>query len=203
MVSTMSIPSHYALLLWLLVVAISLITGVNTDNVVYVTSTVDASTTVQATPTAPSPASYTSFDGFKETVLRVSNEYRRSHDANPLVWNETLVKYARDWAEACIWKHSVRYSVSASSMRFSNSTMSSTVPMVKISPLVTPMPLRLSMRGAMKGDSIISKSRRASQSKPVTSHNWCGNRRPKWDALRSTVDIHTIRREEIVTMRAT
>jgi len=103
----LSTTTHYASLLWLLGVVISLTIGVEIDNV-YVTSTVDASTTVLATPSAPSAASYTSFDDFKRTVLQVSNDYRRSHDANPLVWNETLVKYARNWAEACLWKHSVR-----------------------------------------------------------------------------------------------
>jgi uncharacterized protein YkwD len=102
----MATTPHSAFL-WLLVL-ISLVGIVKADNVVYVTSTLDASTIVLATPTAPSPASYTSFDDFKKTVLQVSNDYRRSHDANPLVWNETLVKYAQNWAEACLWKHSVR-----------------------------------------------------------------------------------------------
>ncbi|KAJ5115323.1 hypothetical protein NUU61_001082 [Penicillium alfredii] len=76
--------------------------------VVTVEQTADAATTstVWATPTIPSPASYTSLDDFKDTVLQVSNDYRNAHDASPLVWNETLVEYSRDWAEACIWKHS-------------------------------------------------------------------------------------------------
>ncbi|KAJ5963937.1 uncharacterized protein N7479_003813 [Penicillium vulpinum] len=58
------------------------------------------------TPTAPLPPSYTSFDQFKDDMLKVTNEYRANHDADPLRWNETLADYSRKWAEACIWKHS-------------------------------------------------------------------------------------------------
>ncbi|KAJ5280594.1 hypothetical protein N7478_005966 [Penicillium angulare] len=54
----------------------------------------------------PTPASYTSAPVFEDTVLQVSNGYRDAHEATGLVWNETLTKYARDWAETCIWKHS-------------------------------------------------------------------------------------------------
>ncbi|KAJ6028770.1 hypothetical protein N7540_004346 [Penicillium herquei] len=63
-------------------------------------------TTVKASLTVPSPASYTSPTDFEDTVLKVSNEYRDDHDAESLVWNETLTEYARKWAEGCIWKHS-------------------------------------------------------------------------------------------------
>lgn len=75
--------------------------------IVTVKTTVEAAKTVYETPTIPSPASYTSLSDFKETVLQVSNEYRGSHEAEEVVWNETLVKYAQSWAETCIWKHSV------------------------------------------------------------------------------------------------
>ncbi|KAJ5793315.1 uncharacterized protein N7503_009293 [Penicillium pulvis] len=74
--------------------------------VVTVKTTVEAATTVYETPTIPSPASYTSLSDFKEIVLQVSNNYRGSHEAEEVVWNETLVKYAQSWAETCIWKHS-------------------------------------------------------------------------------------------------
>ncbi|KAJ5724557.1 hypothetical protein N7493_006285 [Penicillium malachiteum] len=63
-------------------------------------------TTVKASLTVPSPASYTSLTDFEDTVLQVSNEYRDDHNAGALVWNETLTEYARNWAEGCIWKHS-------------------------------------------------------------------------------------------------
>lgn len=112
MALNMSNTPHYTLLFWLLVVVICLSTNVKAESIVYVTSTEQASTTVVASPTAPSPASYTSFDDFKETVLQVSNDYRRAHDAKPLVWNKTLTEYALNWAEACVWRHSVSCSFS-------------------------------------------------------------------------------------------
>ncbi|CAI7651383.1 unnamed protein product [Penicillium glandicola] len=59
-----------------------------------------------ATPTAPLSPSYTSLTEFKADMLKVTNEYRANHDANPLKWNETLADYSQKWAEACIWKHS-------------------------------------------------------------------------------------------------
>ncbi|KAJ9488149.1 hypothetical protein VN97_g5157 [Penicillium thymicola] len=58
------------------------------------------------TPTAPLSPSYTSLNEFKDEMLKVTNEYRANHDANPLQWNNTLADYSREWAEACIWKHS-------------------------------------------------------------------------------------------------
>ncbi|CAG8890562.1 unnamed protein product [Penicillium egyptiacum] len=58
------------------------------------------------TPTAPLHPSYTSPDEFKNVMLKVTNEYRVNHDANPLKWNDTLADYSREWAEACVWKHS-------------------------------------------------------------------------------------------------
>lgn len=92
---------------------IAALTTIVSCEIVYVTTTtiVEAAATVQATLTAPSPASYTSLGDFKDTALRVSNEYRSAHNATPLVWNETLMEYARSWAETCIWKHSVRLAV--------------------------------------------------------------------------------------------
>lgn len=98
---------RYRLLIWCLLVIPSLMPGTDAQDIVVVTTTIQAATTIQATPTIPSPASYTSLDDFKDTVLEVSNEYRASHDASPLVWNETLVEYSRQWADTCLWKHSV------------------------------------------------------------------------------------------------
>jgi uncharacterized protein YkwD len=100
-----------ALSFWLLLVTIaSSMLAVDAQETVYITAktTVEAVKTVYATPTVPTPASYTSVDDFKDTVLKVTNEYRRTHDASPLVWNNTLTEYAQKWAESCVWKHSVR-----------------------------------------------------------------------------------------------
>jgi uncharacterized protein YkwD len=64
--------------------------------------------TARATPTAPMHPSYTDPAILQKEVLEVSNEYRKKHDAKPLIWNDTLTQYAKAWAKACIWKHSVR-----------------------------------------------------------------------------------------------
>ena len=105
---TMATIYRCRLLIWcLLLVILGLMSGTIAQDIVVVTTTVQAATTIRATPTIPSPASYTSLDDFKDTVLEVSNEYRASHDASPLVWNETLVEYSRQWADTCLWKHSV------------------------------------------------------------------------------------------------
>lgn len=96
-------------LLLLLVIYSSFITAIEAKFVVItVHTTVEVASTVQGPPTIPTPASYTSTSEFKDTVLQVSNDYRKAHDAKPLVWNETLVKYSHKWAQTCIWKHSVR-----------------------------------------------------------------------------------------------
>ncbi|CEJ56700.1 hypothetical protein PMG11_02900 [Penicillium brasilianum] len=91
-------------LLLLFVIYSSFITAIEAKVVVAtVHTTVEV---VQATPAVPSPASYTSTSKFKDTVLRVSNDYRKAHDAEPLVWNDTLVEYSHEWARHCIWEHS-------------------------------------------------------------------------------------------------
>lgn len=101
--------TSYTLLLFLYTLTGWLFLGVGAGDIVYVTveTTVQAATTVIVTPTVPSPASYTAVADFEDTVLQVSNDYREAHEADALVWNETLTKYARNWAETCIWKHSV------------------------------------------------------------------------------------------------
>lgn len=106
--ATMATRICRMLVTWLLVNITTLTSLAIADDIVYVTvtTTVGTAKTVHATPTAPSPASYTSLDDFKNTVLQVSNDYRKAHDAEPLVWNETLTEYARNWADTCIWKHS-------------------------------------------------------------------------------------------------
>lgn len=63
--------------------------------------------TVTASPTTPSPPSYTSIEDFRNTVMSVSNAYRKDHGAGHLIWNKTLADYALNWANGCIWEHSV------------------------------------------------------------------------------------------------
>lgn len=55
-------------------------------------------------------------------MLKVTNEYRANHDANPLEWNNTLADYSREWAEACIWKHSVCIKIPTSTNNNANIT---------------------------------------------------------------------------------
>jgi hypothetical protein len=30
----------------------------------------------------------------------------RKYNAEPLVWNETLATYGKNWSSGCVWKHS-------------------------------------------------------------------------------------------------
>jgi uncharacterized protein YkwD len=76
------------------------------DAVETVWVTVEA--TAHPTPTAPKDPSYTDAAIFKKQMLEISNDYRKKHNAESLVWNDTLTEYAEAWSEACIWKHSVR-----------------------------------------------------------------------------------------------
>ncbi|KAI2793346.1 hypothetical protein POX_b03400 [Penicillium oxalicum] len=75
-------------------------------NTVTVYNTVQRTTVAEATPTAPKPASYTSLEVFHDTMLRVTNDFRKLHEAKPLTWNDELAEYSRKWAEGCLWKHS-------------------------------------------------------------------------------------------------
>jgi recyclin-1 len=65
--------------------------------------------TVTVTPsTVPDSPSYTNPALFENDILNQTNYYRRQHNASDLIWNETLATYAKQWAEPCAWKHSVR-----------------------------------------------------------------------------------------------
>ncbi|KAJ5761195.1 hypothetical protein N7520_008351 [Penicillium odoratum] len=95
---------------WLLLLGSLAICALGEDVVIVTVTSTETSKTVYETPVIPSPASYISLPEFKKVVLQVSNEYRGVHEADEIVWNETLVEYARHWAETCLWKHSVGFS---------------------------------------------------------------------------------------------
>lgn len=88
---------------WLLLIIFNVV--VAADEVTMIPD--ETTVTVIAMPTSPHPPSYTSETDFISAVLQASNDYRTVHDASPLSWNEKLAKYAKNWAEKCIWEHSV------------------------------------------------------------------------------------------------
>ncbi|OAX82912.1 hypothetical protein ACJ72_02737 [Emergomyces africanus] len=58
-------------------------------------------------PTSPTiPASYASDSVFRNTILAVTNRYRRDHNATALSWNRTLEASSRRWTRQCRWAHS-------------------------------------------------------------------------------------------------
>lgn len=102
------------------------ITLTSTSTVLTSTTTVtlDASTfqsvTTETTAVAGNPSQPTdsasasatgamSYDGqaFQSAVLNSTNYYRAQHQASSLSWNSTLATFANDYAQKCIWQHSV------------------------------------------------------------------------------------------------
>lgn len=89
--------SQYQLLLFTL---LAILTLASADPVTMIV-------TVTGTPSSPSSPSYLNPSEFKDAILSMSNAYRTQHSAASLIWNDTLTSYAKDWAQQCIWKHSV------------------------------------------------------------------------------------------------
>ncbi|KAJ5916062.1 hypothetical protein N7504_000077 [Penicillium tannophilum] len=153
----------HLLVRWLLLIGI-LVMGVVGEEKVIVTvkTTVEAAKTVYETPTVPSPASYTSLSDFKEIVLQVSNEYRGSHEAEEVVWNETLVKYAQSWAETCIWKHSD--GPYGENLAYGYPNASAAVE-----------------AWGMRADCTTSRNQLGTLRRQATLHNWCGGLQKRSD----------------------
>lgn len=146
------------------------------------------------TPTAPLSPSYTSLNEFKDDMLKVTNEYRANHDANPLQWNNTLADYSREWAEACIWKHSVCINISQDHEIIMLNYYRK-VATARTSHTDTRMSLLLSSPGAMKAICITSASRQASPRKRVISLSWSGRRLRRLGVLLSTAGTRRIPKE--------
>ncbi|EMC91508.1 hypothetical protein BAUCODRAFT_39691 [Baudoinia panamericana UAMH 10762] len=68
------------------------------------TTTETATSTVTLVP-APSTSASLATEALSST-----NYYRAQHQARPLSWNTTLASYAQNYAEACVWAHSVSFS---------------------------------------------------------------------------------------------
>ncbi|GAA6007623.1 hypothetical protein JCM10207_006413 [Rhodosporidiobolus poonsookiae] len=51
-------------------------------------------------------ASSASLPSFQSDCLSAHNDFRATHHAPDLTWNETLADSSRRWAQECQWKHS-------------------------------------------------------------------------------------------------
>ena len=56
-----------------------------------------------------SPPSYTSDSAFTAAVVNSTNVYRTQHNASALAWNASLAAYAQNWANGCVFHHSVHF----------------------------------------------------------------------------------------------
>ncbi|KAJ4366857.1 hypothetical protein N0V83_007385 [Neocucurbitaria cava] len=60
----------------------------------------------QAEAASTTSAEYTKDDTFRDSILNVTNTYRKQHNATSLEWNETLADFAKDWSDDCKFEHS-------------------------------------------------------------------------------------------------
>lgn len=68
-----------------------------------------ATDTSRGTTTTSSSSSYTDPAQLQYDALSLTNTVRQQHNASALMWNKTLAIYALNWADRCLWKHSVRF----------------------------------------------------------------------------------------------
>lgn len=45
---------------------------------------------------------------FQEAVLNSTNFYRKAYQAEPVTWDDKLASFAQNYAQECVWEHSVR-----------------------------------------------------------------------------------------------
>jgi hypothetical protein len=68
-----------------------------------------ATQVVTVSPSAATSSSqYTSDSDFQSSILNSTNTFRSEHNATALTWNTSLATYASDYANNCVWQHSVR-----------------------------------------------------------------------------------------------
>lgn len=67
-------------------------------------------TQASASSLSSSSSSYTNKTQLQHDTLTQTNSYRQQHNASALKWNISLAIYAQNWADRCLWKHSVRLS---------------------------------------------------------------------------------------------
>ena len=68
--------------------------------------------TALSIPRSESAHSVTHDAAFQKTMVDKHNAFRLEHNAQPLTWNKTLADYAADWADKCIFEHSVSLFIS-------------------------------------------------------------------------------------------
>lgn len=79
------------------------------------TTTLSSAGTAQATLVMSSSSGTGSGNGsgiyagqsFEDAVLNSTNFYRKAYQAQPVTWNDGLASYAQDYAQGCVWEHSV------------------------------------------------------------------------------------------------
>lgn len=71
-------------------------------------ATTTTTTHLQRRQDSPTPTSteYTDDTAFQSAILTTTNLYRRQHNASQLAWNESLAATAKEWSDACAFKHS-------------------------------------------------------------------------------------------------
>jgi len=71
-------------------------------------SAVVTTTSTGTSATAIGTMAYTG-TAFGSAVLNSTNYFRAQHQASALTWNTTLAQYAQDYAQKCLWQHSVGF----------------------------------------------------------------------------------------------
>ena len=66
-------------------------------------------TTITEAPAQPTnEPTYVDDGAFRDAVLNSTNFFRQEHNASALAWNDSLSDFGRDYADRCLWQHSVR-----------------------------------------------------------------------------------------------
>ena len=158
----------------------------------YATAAISTITITGNAPAVPTSSSYTSDSDFKSSMLKAHNFYRGEHNASNLSWNDTSAEYASNWANACVFKHSVSIFLSTlsylSRLKKQTKTLSEwtkvtnltrLVQLARTSPRDTRMPRRPSMPGVLSARSTTSTSP-GSRRQRATSRRSCGGIPSRW-----------------------
>jgi uncharacterized protein YkwD len=67
------------------------------------------STSLLSRQDTTSDLSFADNSTFETQILQYQNWYRQQHNVSLLTWNDNLATSSLNWAEQCIWAHSVRF----------------------------------------------------------------------------------------------